>query len=123
MTILSAGQDIYLRQGDTGNITFSGIPTDKNYAVYLSVYNSDTENIIKEITATSFIQATGVALFTVSEDDSNDLRVGEWEYGLKICAGGSEDTVLPRMYVDDEGNLIQEPAPKFVVLDKYVEGA
>lgn len=123
MTILSAGQDIYLRQGDTGNITFTGIPTDKNYAVYLSVYDPDTENIIKEIEATSFTQAVGTALFTVSEDESNDLRVGEWEYGLKICASGSEDTVLPRMYVDNESNLIQEPAPKFVVLDKYVEGA
>lgn len=124
MTILNAGQDIYIRQGDTGNITFSGLPTDKAYDVYLSVYNPDTENIIKEILHTSFTQAEGIALFTIDEDDSNSLPVGEWEYGLKICASdGSEDTVLPRMYVDDEGNLIQEPAPKFIVLDKYVEGA
>jgi hypothetical protein len=123
MTILNAGQDIYIRKGDTGNITFSGLPTDKAYSVYISVYNPDTSTIIKEILHTTFAQATGVVLFKVDEDTSNSLPVGEWEYGLKICASdGSEDTVLPRIYVDETGSLIQEAAPKFIVLDKYVEG-
>lgn len=122
MTILSSGQDIYLRQGDTGNVTFSGIPKDKAYSVYLSVYNPDTNTIIQEIEATSFVQATGVALFTIGENESNALPVGEWEYGLKICANGSEDTVLPRSYIDDEGELVNEPAPKFTVDYKYIEG-
>ena len=122
MTILSSGQNIYLRQGDTGNITFSGIPTDKNYQVYLSVYNPDTNGIIEEILATSFTQAQGIVLFAIGEEVSNSLPVGDWTYGLKICAGGSEDTVLPRSYVDDAGELIHEPAPQFTVDYKVVEG-
>ena len=122
MTILATGQDIYLRQGDTGNITFSGIPKDKAYSVFLSVYNPDTQTIIKEIEDTSFTQATGVVLFAIGEDESNSLPVGEWEYGLKICANGSEDTILPRSYIDETGALINEAAPKFTVDYKYIEG-
>ena len=122
MTILSSGQNIYLRQGDTGNVTFSGIPKDKAYTVYLSVYNPDTNAIIQEIEHTSFTQATGVVLFTLDEDTSNSLPVGDWTYGLKICAGGSEDTILPRSYVNDAGELVHESAPQFTVDYKYVEG-
>lgn len=122
MTILSSGQNIYLRQGDTGQITFSGIPKDKSYSVFLSVYNPDSNNIIKEIPHTTFTQSTGVVLFQLNEDMSNSLPVGDWTYGLKICFGGSEDTILPRAYIDDSGELIQEAAPQFTVDYKYVEG-
>ena len=122
MAVYSTGQNIYLRQGDTGNITFTGLPKDKNYTVYLSVYNPDTEKILKETTATSFTQATGVAIFTFDEDFSNSLPVGEWTYGLKICADGSEDTVLPQAYIVD-GELVKSPAPAFTVDTKVVEGA
>lgn len=122
MSVFSTGQNIYLRQGDTGNITFSGLPTDKAYEVYLSVYNPDNDRILKELLAANFTQGTGVALFTFDEDFSNGLPVGDWTYGLKICADGSEDTVLPRAYIDDSGELIKEPAPQFTVDYKYVEG-
>ena len=124
MTILSSGQNIYLRQGDTGNITFNGIPKDKAYTVYLSVYNPDTETIISEIEHTTFVQAQGQVLFKIDENTSNALPVGDWVYGLKICApDGSEDTILPRAYVDDAGELIKESAPQFTVDYKYIEGA
>ena len=122
MAILSSGQDIYLRQGDTGNVSFSGIPTDEEYLVYMSVYDPDNNKILSEITATEFDQETGIALFTIDENTSNSLPIGEWEYGLKICIGGMEDTLLPRSYIDDSGNLVNEQAPKFTVDYKYVEG-
>lgn len=122
MSVFSTGQNIYLRQGDTGNIEFSGLPTDKEYDVYLSVYNPDNERILQEVLAANFVQDTGVALFTFDEDFSNALPVGDWTYGLKICANGSEDTVLPRAYINDAGELIKEAAPQFTVDYKYVEG-
>ena len=122
MSVFSSGQNIYLRQGDTGNITFSGLPTDKAYAVYLSIYNPDNDRIIQEAQAASFTQATGEALFTFDEEFSNSLPVGDWTYGLKICGSGSEDTVLPRAYINDSGELIKEAAPTFTVDYKYVEG-
>lgn len=121
MSVFATGQNIYLRQGDTGNIVFSGLPTDKAYTVYLSVYNPDNDTILKEVEAAGFAQGTGVATFTFNEDFSNGLPVGDWTYGLKICANGSEDTVLPRAYIED-GELIKEAAPTFTVDSKYVEG-
>lgn len=123
MTILTAGQDIYLRQGDTGNLTFEGLPIDKIYMAYLSIYNPETNTIIKEITAYSYKNDTdtGVAYFRITATLSNSLPVGEWTYGLKICADGSEDTVLPYSYTND-GTVVNDDAPKFTVDYKYVEG-
>lgn len=122
MTILSTGdKGIYLKQGDTGQVAFRGIPKDKNYNVYLSVINPETNNILTEILA-EFTQSSGIAVVLFNETTSNSLPVGEWEYGLKICSGGSEDTVIPRAYVDDSGSLIREPAPAFIVDTKYAEG-
>lgn len=123
MSVFSTGQNIYLRQGDTGNITFSGLPTDEDYSVYLSVYNPDNDKILQETLAAEFDRVEGVALFTFNEDFSNNLPVGDWTYGLKICANGTEDTVLPRTYINDSGELIKEPAPQFTVDYKYVEGS
>ena len=122
MSIFVTGQNIYMRQGDTGNITFSGLPKDKAYTVYLSVYNPDENTILKELVAASFTQATGVAIFTFNEDFSNSLPVGDWIYGLKICANdGSEDTILPQTSIKD-GKLVQSAAPTFTVDYKVVEG-
>lgn len=122
MTILSTGnKGLYIKQGDTGNVAFRGIPTDKNYNVFLSIYNPETNAILSEIQLV-FTQSTGVALLQINETESNALPVGDWEYGLKICYGGSEDTVLPRAYIDDGGNLVRESAPAFIVDNKYVEG-
>ena len=121
MAIYAVNKDIYMRQGDTGNITFSNLPKDKSYNVFISIYNPDTNKIVKEMGATSFTQSTGLALFTIGEDVSNSLPVGEWVYGLKICADGSEDTILPRAYVQDE-QLMFEEFPKFTVDYKVVEG-
>lgn len=122
MTILSTGdKGLYLKQGDTGQVAFRGIPTDKNYNVYFSIINPETNAIIQEITAV-FTQSTGIALVSFNETTSNGLPVGEWEYGLKICKSGSEDTVIPRAYIDESGTLVREPAPAFIVDNKYAEG-
>ena len=68
---------------------------------------------------------SGLAVISFNNTFSDSLPVGEWVYGVKLCSGSgeesTEDTVLPRMYVDN-GALVQEQAPSFVVFDKYVEG-
>ena len=121
MALLNEGKNLFIRQGDTGNVIYKGLPTDKNYGVYFSIYNPDTYKIIKELQGT-FTQATGTVVFTFGVDFTDDLPVGEWEYGLKICAGGTEDTILPRAYTNEQGELVQEPAPTFTVWEKVTEG-
>ena len=114
--------NIYLRQGDTGQVTFTGLPTDAAYGVYMSIFSPDTDTIIDELAASVFTQSTGVALFVFDETFSNSLPVGDWEYGLKICHDGTEDTLIPQTKIVD-GKLVKEKAPKFTVDSKYVEGA
>ena len=121
MTLLNDGKNLFIRKGDTGNVVYRGLPTDKNYTVYHSIYDPDTYKILGEIPGT-FTQATGAVVFSFDTDYTDNLPVGEWEYGLKICAGGTEDTILPRAYTNDNGELVREPAPMFTVWDKVVEG-
>ena len=121
MTILNEGKNLFLRQGDTGNITYKNLPTDQNYSVYHSIYDPDTYKILGEIQG-AFTQATGVVIFTFGTTYTDTLPVGEWEYGLKICANGTEDTILPRAYTNDDGELIREAAPTFTVWEKVTEG-
>ena len=124
MTILSTGEkSLYIKQGDTGNLYFRGLPKDKAYDVYFSIYDPDNYTIIKETQANVFAQAAGEAYFAIDEDFSNALPVGDWVYGLKICFNGSEDTILPRAYIDEDGNLVKENAPEIHIDNKYVEGA
>lgn len=122
MSIFSVNKAIYMRQGDTGNIIVKGLPKDKNYSVYLSVYNPDENKILAELLAASYSQATGVAIFTYDEDFSNSLPVGEWVWGLKICANGSEDTLIPKVTIEN-GKINTGVYPAFTVDNKIVEGS
>ena len=123
MTLLNEGKNLYLRQGDTGNVSYKGLPQDKLYTVYHSIYDPDTYKILGEIQGT-YTQATGVVIFTFDTTYTDSLPVGEWEYGLKICASdGTEDTILPRAYTNSEGELVREAAPTFTVWEKVTEGA
>ena len=126
MTILSKGQDLYIRKGDTGNVVFTGLPKDKVYDAYMSVYNEEKGKIltVPELSAKT---NNGSVTIWVNEDVSNALPVGDWVYGLKIRSVTndlvSEDTLIPRSYIDESGNLVNEPAPAFIVDEKVVEGA
>lgn len=123
MTVFKNNQkDIYLKKGDTGNVHISGIPTDKFYTIYMSIYNEESNSIITEITAVNYNQAQGTADIIFNEEISNSLPVGDWVYGIKICADGSEDTVIPVTRVEN-GAIVNYSAPRFTVDYKYVEGA
>lgn len=119
MAIFQDGQNLWMYKGDTGNIIFSGLPTDKAYSVYMSIYDESGEKILKEIEATNF--SLGVATFVINEAISDTLKVGEFTYALKICAGGSEDTVIPETKLVN-GVYEAQPAPVFEVKYKRVEG-
>ena len=116
---------LYIRQGDTGQVEFTGLPTDKVYTAYMSIYNEETNKIVAKTDGVNVTNGTAIIYFNQSFSDS--LPVGDWVWALKICAtvpvlGTSEDTVIPRSYVDDSGTLISEPAPAFTVDYKMVEG-
>lgn len=124
MTVLAALQDVYIKKGDTGNLEFDGLPTDEEYSVHLSIYDTENNKILKEIEG-NFDQGEGKAIFYFSKAISDSLPVGDWGYGLKISisgVNGMEDTLIPRAYIDENDTLITEPMPKFTVDYKFVEG-
>lgn len=121
MALLNEGKNLYIRKGDTGNIIFKNLPTDNNYSVYFSIYDPDTFKILKEVEGV-YTQASGIVVFTFGTTITDTLPVGDWEYGLKICYNGAEDTILPRAYTNESGELIKDPAPTFTVWDKVTEG-
>lgn len=122
MTLFSDAQkNIQMKRGDTGQINISGIPTDKSYTCYLSIYNEDSNTIITEIPLSNYNQTAGTGQIVFSREISDTLPVGEWVYGFKICADGSEDTVIPMTRVEN-GVIVNYSAPRFTVDYKYVEG-
>lgn len=129
MTIYVANNgDIKCYSGDSGNIEFKGIPTDKNYEVYFSVKEVKSGKPVFEIMKESNNQET--VLFEISADQTEMLKVSPgasyniFYYGLKICdpATGLEDTLIPVVRLDDKNNPIFSKPAKFVVYPLYVEG-
>lgn len=121
MTIIVTEQKIWMYQGDSGQIEFGGFPTDKAYTVYLALKNPDTGKIVKEFTSSTFNQSTGEAIFSFVPSSTDDVPSMEYEYGIKIASGSQEDTLVPEVLVQD-GNVIQQPAPIFEIVDKAAEG-
>lgn len=119
--IIANGKNIEMFQGDTGNLIFSGIPTDKTYSVYMSLYDTGNNKIKFEFQPVTSDTTTGKATFTVSSAVSDTLPVGEWTYAVKICASGSEDTIVPETKLVD-GEYVTQDAPYFNVNPKRVEG-
>lgn len=126
MTIYVSGQDIYLWQGDSGNIVFDGLPVDKDYTVYFSISSIETnKQIVEEISLQS--ERRKKVTFTLDSDYTNQLKVPtneskiSYQYGLKICNGTEEETLIPE--VDTTGDKpIFKKAPKVIVHQKVVEG-
>ena len=117
--------DIHLFKGDSGNISFKGLPTDKNYNVYFAVSNPDTSGIMAEInTVSNFSDTVEIGIsseFTDKLPVEADEERATYQYGLKICHGDDEYTLIPQVEVGGD-NPIFKPAPKVYVHQKYVEG-
>lgn len=111
---------IWMRQGDSGNIGFDGLPTDKNYVPYLSLFNEETQKIVKEFTGI-FDQNAGSADFAFIPESTDDVPVGEYTYAFKLCYGQQEDTLIPEVTVED-GTIIEQAAPNFTIAVKRAEG-
>ena len=119
MAIYTGNDTVYLRKGDSGNIQVNGLPDDKNYAVYFSIVD-DNGNIIKEWVVFSNYNTN--VTFVLSASETDELPPNDYTYGIKICADGQEDTLIPRTTVEN-GTIKQYAAPTLTVGEKVVEGA
>ena len=92
--------NITLVQGDSGQLTVSGLSTDKNYTVYLAVQDSKRKPVGTEISVESNHNSSVIFdfipeltnLFTVKRSEES----AEYYYGVKVCDEDTnfEDTLL-----------------------------
>ena len=91
--------NIELYQGDSGEIYIEGIPTNRNYHVFFSIYNSNGKIIGDEVDIYSYNADTVVLTIPSSLTDLLTVTGGiesteEYYYGVKLCdeENGIEDT-------------------------------
>ena len=98
--------DIELVQGDSGTLYVEGIPDDKNYKVYFSIYNSNGKILGDEVWVYSYNLPT--VTFEIPSDVSKVvIRYAAYNssYPVKI---NINDTIMPTSYATlaaDEKNI------------------
>lgn len=117
--------NITLVQGDSGTLMVSGIPTDKDYTVYLAVQNSKRKPVGIELSVNSnkndgvmfTFPPTLTNLFTVKQNE----ETAEYYYGVKVC---DEDEERTEDYEDTLliGNSQMGDLNTITVYPKKVEG-
>jgi len=113
--------NITLVQGDSGELTVSGIDTDRNYTVYLAIQDSNRNPIGNEIVVDS--GGLDSVIFVFTPELTNLLTVkrrdesAEYYYGVKVCDSdsGIEDTLLI-------GDSVMGDLNTITVFPKKVEG-
>lgn len=126
MTIFVQGDNIYLYQGDSGNIKITNLPNDRNYLLYFAISDPDTNKIIgEELTYQTEYRPSVEITLSSSLTDKLTIPDGEskgiYQWGLKLCLGDEENTLIPKVKLQEEIPIFQN-APKVFVMQKYVEG-
>lgn len=114
--------NIELYQGDSGEIVIEGIPTNRNYRVYFSIYNSKGKIVGNEIDIYSYNASTVILkipsfltdLLTVTGGIDNTAT---YYYGIKLC--DEENEIEDTQYVN--GGQIGD-LNTITVYPKKVEG-
>ena len=98
--IVSNNGDITLVQGDSGELTVSNIPADRNYKIYFAIQDENRLPVGNEIMVESnnsdavviFITGGLTDLLTVLPDE----ETATYYYGIKLCYTEDllEDTLL-----------------------------
>ncbi len=91
---------IVLYQGDSGNITISGLDTNKNYIVYFAIQDEKQNLIGNELHVAS--NKSDFVVFSLTADFTDLLIVPKgksyaiYTYGIKVCdtETKTEDTLI-----------------------------
>lgn len=108
--------NITFRQGDSGDFTLGGIPTDKNYIAYWAG-RDNKRNIILELSAVPDENGDVTFIFTPSDTNKFSVPSGMkkkiYYWDVKICCEeeGYEDTVVigVNKTINDVNKLIVYP--------------
>ena len=91
--------NITLRQGDSGEYTINGLPTDQYYDVYLAIQDKKRNPIGNEIKESANLKSSVTLKFLSSLTDLLTVPKSEetetYYFGIKLCDKlGNEDTLI-----------------------------
>lgn len=91
--------NITLTQGDSGEYTISGLPTDQYYDVYLAIQDKKRNPIGNEIKESANLKSSVALKFLSSLTDLLTVPKSEetetYYFGIKLCDKlGNEDTLI-----------------------------
>ena len=92
--------NITVIQGDSGKLTVSNIPTDRNYKVYFAIQDENRNPIGQEVMVESYNSDAVVIFVSSGLTDLLNVPLGEesatYYYGIKICYTDEllEDTLM-----------------------------
>jgi hypothetical protein len=117
--------DLYMFQGDTGNIKVQGIPETINYMVYFEVRSMDGSQVIFEKQVECNHKREVV--IPISASDTDNIQPGTYCYAVKLCsptcAGDfSEETVIPPLKNTSSSPSTYKNKALFLIYPKQIEG-
>lgn len=113
-------ENISCRQGDSGYVTVTGLPTDKDYKLCLAVSVPQTREIVGEVTEQTEKQDS--VQVSIPSAFTEKIGAGRFYYAVKLVDGEDEYTVVPKAYTDDNGEVAIANPPIFFVKRKLAEG-
>lgn len=113
-------ENISCRQGDSGYVTVTGLPTDKDYKLCLAVSVPQTKEIVGEVTAQTEMQDS--VQVSIPSAFTEKIGTGRFYYAIKLVDGEDEYTVVPKAYTDENGEVAIANPPIFFVKRKLAEG-
>ena len=121
MAIYKKGSyDLYMFQGDTGNIIINGIPKTRDYRIYFQINTMEGEKLFVIDDITSNYHSTVV--IPIGTEISDRLPVGQYCYAVKLCYDYSEETVIPMLRNTGSSPSTYKNKALFLVYPKQIEG-
>lgn len=122
--IVDSSGNITLVQGDSGRYTIKGLPTDKDYTVYFSIYNEKRNAMGAEVSVqtnysdtVSFVLSPALTdLLTVKKSQ----ETATYYFGIKVCYEDTDGTTLEDTVTIEDGDI--GDLNTMTVYPKKVEG-
>lgn len=112
--------DLYMYQGDSGNVTIKGLPTTEDFTVYLDIYNDNGDIIFHYYINSDFHHSV---IIPISSTDSDGFDAGTYYYAVKLCLpNGTEETVIPPLKNTSMTPTNFKNKALFMVYPKQIEG-
>lgn len=117
--------DLYMFQGDTGNIRVNGIPETADYSVYFELRSMDGTSMLREPIVVQSKHKSSIVI-GLPAYITDDIPPGTYCYAIKLCLNKgeyvSEETVIPPLKNTGTSPTTFKNKALFLIYPKQIEG-